>query len=170
MIPFPRWLVEGPVLYWCHHSCPTTLHAHRVPRRAPFNGTRPNNMPHRATHSTAFLRGPIATSWRRCGPCRSPHPRPRPPHRRTVRVLTFIQSGEQPHGLAVPAHDQPIAVVFDLVHPVGPGRRLGCNGGNARVDKLISANAACEHQDQIAARHRPVESSECRGTALGGRR
>jgi hypothetical protein len=47
---------------------------------------------------------------------------------------------EQPHGLAVPAHDQPIAVVLDLVHPVGPeggladgmqarqSRRFGCAG------------------------------------------
>jgi hypothetical protein len=29
-------------------------------------------------------------------------------------------AGEQANGLAVPTHDQPIAVVLDLVHPVGP--------------------------------------------------
>jgi hypothetical protein len=38
---------------------------------------------------------------------------------------------EQAHGLAIPAHDQPIAVVLDLVHPVGPGRRLVGKGRNA---------------------------------------
>src|SRR5260221_14578184 len=37
---------------------------------------------------------------------------------------------EQPHGLAVPAHDQPISVVLDLVHPVWPRRRPG-GGANA---------------------------------------
>jgi hypothetical protein len=39
--------------------------------------------------------------------------------------------GEEPHSLAVPAHDQPIAVVFGLVNPARPGRRLGNAGRNA---------------------------------------
>jgi hypothetical protein len=38
-------------------------------------------------------------------------------------VVTF--SGEEAHGVAVTPDLQPIAVVFDLVHPVGAGRRLG---------------------------------------------
>jgi hypothetical protein len=44
-------------------------------------------------------------------------------------------SGEQAHTLAVPADDQPIAVVLDLVHPAGPERWLGSEGGNAGLDK-----------------------------------
>jgi hypothetical protein len=39
-----------------------------------------------------------------------------------------------------PAHDQPIAVVFDLVHPAGPGRWLVSEGRNARVDEAVGAN------------------------------
>jgi hypothetical protein len=54
-------------------------------------------------------------------------------------------AGEQLHRLAVAADDQAVAVVLDLVHPAGAGRRLGGKGGNARVDKPISADAAREH-------------------------
>jgi hypothetical protein len=36
---------------------------------------------------------------------------------------------EQAHSRAVPTHDQPIAVVLDLVHPVGPGRGLWARDG-----------------------------------------
>jgi hypothetical protein len=51
-------------------------------------------------------------------------------------------AGEQLHHLAVAADDQAVAVVLDRVHPAGAGRRLGGKGGNARVDKPISADAA----------------------------
>jgi hypothetical protein len=67
-------------------------------------------------------------------------------------------AGEQPHGLAVPAHDQPVAVVLDLVHPVGTGGRLGGQRRNARVVKPIGADAAGEHAAKIGAPGRLVES------------
>jgi hypothetical protein len=44
-----------------------------------------------------------------------------------------------------PAHNEPVAVVLDLVHPVGPGRRLGGNGRDAGVNEAIGTNAAREH-------------------------
>jgi hypothetical protein len=39
-------------------------------------------------------------------------------------------AGEQPHGVAGAADDQPISVVLDLVHPARPGWRLGGTRGN----------------------------------------
>jgi hypothetical protein len=71
-------------------------------------------------------------------------------------------AGEQPHGRTVPPHDQPVPVMLDFVRPDRPNRRLGGTGGNAWVDKPISANAVCEHPGRIAARPRPVEWSQCR--------
>jgi hypothetical protein len=56
--------------------------------------------------------------------------------------------------------------MLDLVHPSRPGGRLGGAGWNARVDETITADAAREHPRQIAARHRPVESSQCCGTRI----
>ena len=38
-------------------------------------------------------------------------------------------AGEKAHGRAVALDDQPVAVVFDLVNPVRPGRRSGCLEG-----------------------------------------
>src|ERR1700704_5486659 len=55
---------------------------------------------------------------------------------------------EQAHSPAVPAHDQPIAVMFDLVHPVRP--RLGGEGGNAGLDKAFGENAPRDHSCEIA--------------------
>jgi hypothetical protein len=49
-------------------------------------------------------------------------------------------AGEEPHSLAIPADDQPITVVLDLVHPAGPGRWLVSEGRNARVDEAVGAN------------------------------
>jgi DNA methylase len=60
-------------------------------------------------------------------------------------------AGEQANGLAVPTHDQPIAVVLDLVHPVGPGRRLGGQRGDAGLDKAIGADAVRRHGRELAA-------------------
>jgi len=44
----------------------------------------------------------------------------------------------------------------------------GGAGWNARVDETITADAAREHPRRIAARHRPVESSQCRGSRKTG--
>jgi hypothetical protein len=74
----------------------------------------------------------------------------------------------RPHDLAVPAHDQPIAVMLDLVQ--GPEGGLAARVGMPGVDEAIGVNAACKHPGQIAAGRRPVESSRCRGTATVGRR
>jgi hypothetical protein len=38
--------------------------------------------------------------------------------------------GEQPNGAALAADLQPVAVVFDLLHPFDPGQRLGSAGRN----------------------------------------
>jgi hypothetical protein len=48
----------------------------------------------------------------------------------------------------------------------GPRRRLASEGRDAGVDEAVGADN--EHVRQIAARHRPGESSECRGTGLIG--
>jgi hypothetical protein len=49
------------------------------------------------------------------------------------------QLGLPKPGAAVLAHDQPMAVVLDLMHPVGPGWRLGGQGRNAGVDEAVDA-------------------------------
>ena len=50
--------------------------------------------------------------------------------------LAFPASaGEQAHRGAVAAHDQPIAVVLDLMHPAWSSRRLGSTGRNAGVKR-----------------------------------
>jgi hypothetical protein len=61
---------------------------------------------------------------------------------RRIAVGPVIASpGEQAHRGAVPAHDQPVAVVLDLMNPVGAGRRLGGQGRNAGIDKSVVADA-----------------------------
>jgi hypothetical protein len=62
---------------------------------------------------------------------------------------------EQTHGSAVATHDQPIAVVLDLVHPVGPGRRLGGKGWDAGIDEAVGTDAAGDHGIEIFPHHRP---------------
>jgi hypothetical protein len=65
--------------------------------------------------------------------------------RRTAIGPVKAAAGEQPHGLALPAHDQAVSIVLDLVHPVGPGGRLGSDAG---LDKAIGADAsghACQN-------------------------
>jgi hypothetical protein len=59
-------------------------------------------------------------------------------------------AGEQVHGRTVPAHDQPISVVLNLVHPAGPGRRLGGNGRDAGGDKSVSPDEGSGHAGEIA--------------------
>jgi hypothetical protein len=48
---------------------------------------------------------------------------------------------EQGHQLALAADDQPIAVMLDLVHPFGPGRRLVGKRRDAGGDKSITPDA-----------------------------
>jgi hypothetical protein len=54
---------------------------------------------------------------------------------------------EQAHGLAVPADDQPIAVMFYLMHPAGRCRRLGGKGGNAGIDVPVRTRGS--YPDQV---------------------
>ena len=54
-------------------------------------------------------------------------------------------AGEQAHWLALAADDQPVAVVLDLVHPIGPGRRLGGASRDAGLDEAVGADAAGKH-------------------------
>jgi hypothetical protein len=65
----------------------------------------------------------------------------------------------------VPAHDQPIAVVLNFVHPVGPGRRLVSKGLDAWGDKSVSADEGSGHAGEIAACCEPSQPSYCRGTS-----
>jgi hypothetical protein len=48
-----------------------------------------------------------------------------------------------------------------LAHPVGPGGRLGGQGGNAGLDKAIGADAARQHGGETTAYRRPGEPSGC---------
>jgi hypothetical protein len=87
--------------------------------------------------------------------------------RRLPARPVIAAAGEQADRGAVAAHDQPVPVMLDLVHPIGAGRRLGGTGRDAGVYEAIGANN--EHVRQIAARHLRVEPSQCRGTAADGR-
>jgi hypothetical protein len=60
-------------------------------------------------------------------------------------------AGEQANGRAVPAHNQPIAIVLDLVNPARPRRRFGGQGRDAGIDEAIGADAECEHEAKIGA-------------------
>ena len=79
----------------------------------------------------------------------------------SVCSLKTIPADERTSSRAVPAHDQPIAVVLDLVHPVGPGKRLGGKGGDAGLDKAIGADAG-GHAARIVPNADPTERSDCR--------
>ena len=57
--------------------------------------------------------------------------RHRPARRADRTGIAWPRRVKQPHGVSVPAHDQPVTVVLDLVHPIRAGRRLGGEGGNA---------------------------------------
>jgi hypothetical protein len=47
-------------------------------------------------------------------------------------------AGPQPHGLALPLNDQPVAIVLDLVQPIGAGWNLGASRGDAGVERRFS--------------------------------
>jgi hypothetical protein len=49
---------------------------------------------------------------------------------------------EEPHGIAFPADLQPVTVVFDLVDPIGPARRLGGEGGDAGSNEPVGARGS----------------------------
>src|SRR5450755_3076395 len=71
------------------------------------------------------------------------------------RADSSPQPGNAPLcGLAMPAHDQPIAVVLDLVHPVGPGRRRRSNSGSPQdvPDRYRDHPFACMQRVSNSAR------------------
>jgi hypothetical protein len=73
--------------------------------------------------------------------------------------LVYQADAASPPGgnrLAPAAHDQPIAVMLDLVHPVRAGWWLGRTGRDAGIDEAISADAASEHAEKIGALDLPV--------------
>jgi hypothetical protein len=55
---------------------------------------------------------------------------------------------EQAHGLAVPADDQPTAVMFYPMHPAGRCRRLGGKGGNAGIDVPVRTRGSYPDQGE----------------------
>jgi hypothetical protein len=69
------------------------------------------------------------------------------------------------HAGAIPAHDQPIAVVLDLVHPIRPGRRLGGNGRDAGGDKSVGPRDGGSHAGAIAVSWELLQLLCCRGVA-----
>jgi hypothetical protein len=74
-------------------------------------------------------------------------------------------AGEQPHSLALAAYDQPIAVVFDLMHPVGPEGGLA-----ARVGMQASMKPSVRTRRVTMAAHWAVPSGGNRGFRSGTRR
>ena len=62
--------------------------------------------------------------------------------------------GEQPHGIAVPSNDQPVAVVLDFVDPGRPRRRRGGARGDAGVNEAVGAGGEC--QDIVEVGHHEV--------------
>jgi hypothetical protein len=90
-------------------------------------------------------------------------------HAKPFPLVNQADAASPPGGnrLAPATDDQRVAVMLDLVHPIRPRRRLVTERRDAGIDEAIGANN--EHVRQIAARHRPVESSQCRGTARPGR-
>jgi hypothetical protein len=50
------------------------------------------------------------------------------------------RGGEEAHRSAGPAHDQPVAVMLDLVHPAVPDGRFGSEAGNAGLNEAVGAN------------------------------
>src|ERR1700730_10341219 len=66
----------------------------------------------------------------------------------------------QPDHLALPANLQPVAVVLDLMRPIGTDRRLGGAGGNAGGDEAVARTGSSGL----------LELSECRGIATGATR
>jgi hypothetical protein len=77
-------------------------------------------------------------------------------------VRAEAMSLEQPDRLAVPAHDQPVAVTLDLGHPAGLGRRLDSEGGNAGLDKARGKDASPVHPIGIAACRELPQPPSCR--------
>jgi hypothetical protein len=69
---------------------------------------------------------------------------------------------EQAHGLALPAHDQPIAVVLDLVHPVRAGRWLVGEGGDAGGDKSVGTCEGGNDAGAIAVSRASLQLLCCR--------
>jgi hypothetical protein len=72
---------------------------------------------------------------------------------------------EQPHAGAVPADNQPIAVMLDLVHPVGVQSAAWRQGSGCGGDKSVSPNEGSGHAREIAACCEPPQPSCCRGVA-----
>ena len=55
--------------------------------------------------------------------------------------------------------------MLDLVHPIGPERRLGSEGGNAGLDKARGKDASSFHPIGIEACCETPQPSSCRGVA-----
>jgi len=47
--------------------------------------------------------------------------------------------GEHPPAIGAPADNQPVAIVFDLMNPLGADRRLGRKRRDAGIDKALRA-------------------------------
>jgi hypothetical protein len=92
--------------------------------------------------------------WPSCGEAT---PAPTPLIARIALGPVIAATGEQMHGGAVPAHDQPIAVVLDLVHPVGSGGRLDGKRGDAGGDKSVGAGRASGRAGEITACCEPAQ-------------
>src|SRR5262249_44844846 len=81
----------------------------------------------RAAHRGLPIERERSGPWLRC----------RPRDRRMAVAPVVAASGEQPHRVTGAAHDQPVAVVLDLVDPLRSGRRLGGASRDARLNEAI---------------------------------
>jgi hypothetical protein len=62
--------------------------------------------------------------------------------RRVAGAPVVTVAREQPHRVALPPDLEAIAVVLDLVHPIGAGRRLGGARRDAGQDEPVGTGGA----------------------------
>src|SRR6516162_9954785 len=84
----------------------------------------------RAAHRGLAVNGERLGPELRCGPR----------DRRVTPAPVIASAGEQADGVAVISDNEAIAIVLDLVHPVGPGWRLGGTGGDAGLNEAVGVN------------------------------
>jgi hypothetical protein len=78
-------------------------------------------------------------------------------------VCSLIPADERTSSRAVPAHDQPIALVFDFMHPTGTGQWPVSKGRDAGGDKSVSPDEGSDHAREITACCELPQPSCCRG-------
>jgi hypothetical protein len=76
-----------------------------------------------------------------------------------------VGPGGQAHGLGCTAHDQPVTVVLDPMHPARSEGRIGGEGGNAGLRKCFGIGSTRRHGGAIPATSDQPQLTCCRGEA-----